>query len=146
MLQKSSLRILSSLSGKVLVVLLVTVLAGVTGGGLHADTVYLKNGKKLIGKITGQNRAEIRIRIAGKTRRISKKTIRRITYGNTAAEIAAAKKAAAEKKRRAAARKALAEKKRREAAARKAAAEKKRREAARKAADEKKTNSGGEET
>ena len=91
--------------------------------GLWADTIVFTNGKKVIGKVVGQDREKIQFRSRGKVKTYQKKYIKVITYGNEAAEL---KKAAAEKARR------EAERKRREAAAKKkqAEAERKRREAA----------------
>ena len=60
--------------------------------GLWADTVLLRNGRRLEGRLLGQNRRQITFLIRGRRRKISKRLIRRIRYGLTRAEIARRKK------------------------------------------------------
>ena len=53
-------------------------------GGLHADRIILKNGRKIDGTLVGQSRNYIRVRSNGRVIRIQKRRIRRILYGNFA--------------------------------------------------------------
>ena len=46
-----------------------------------ADTVLLRNGQRIEGKIVGQSRTTVRIRTQGGTRSIPKANVRRIVYG-----------------------------------------------------------------
>lgn len=108
---------------------------------LLAETVFLKNGSRVVGKIVGQSRTTVTISSNGRRRVIKKVDIRRISYdtgNNQAAEAERRRRQAeAERKRKAeeAARKAE------EEAARKAAE----REAADKIAEQEAANKAAEE-
>lgn len=59
---------------------------------LQADTVFLKNGQEVEGKIIGQTRTTVTLRTtAGQVRTIQKEQIRRIAYGPTQSDDEAAK-------------------------------------------------------
>lgn len=77
---------------------------------LFAETIFLKSGGRVSGKIVGQSRTTVTIRSGGNTRVVQKSDIRRISYDNKngAAEEAARRKReeAARKKAEEAARKA----------------------------------------
>ncbi len=96
-----------------------------------ADTIVLKNGRRVYGKIIGQTRNNIRVRTDGRVRSYSKRSIRSIKYGDSTAE--RRKAAAARKKRIAAARRRAAEARRRAEAKRKAEEARRRAEQKRKA-------------
>lgn len=64
---------------------------------LFADTVVLRNGTKLEGKIVGQSRTELRIQTDSGVQTIKKDDIQRVTYGQTEAD----KNAAEERKKKA---------------------------------------------
>ncbi|MFN3245820.1 MAG: LA_0442/LA_0875 N-terminal domain-containing protein, partial [Leptonema sp. (in: bacteria)] len=49
---------------------------------LFADIVYLKNGKKIEGKIVNQSRTQIQIEINGKLELIDKQKINKIEFEN----------------------------------------------------------------
>lgn len=66
-------------------------------GSLCAETLLLKNGARVDGTIISQNRTTVTIRTAGGDQTFRKDAIRRIQYGQTAAE-KEAEKAAAEKR------------------------------------------------
>ena len=108
---------------------------------LQADTVILKSGGKITGKVVDQNPKVIKIKVKGSIRIVQKRNVVRVIYRSAAQEEALRKKREeVERKRREAARKKRieAERKRREAARKKREeAERKRQEAARKK-DEKK--------
>lgn len=55
-------------------------------GALAADTIQLKNGQALNGKIVGQTRTTVRINVGGEVRTVQKSDISRISYGPTAAD------------------------------------------------------------
>ena len=110
---------------------------------VSAETVYLRDGRVVSGRLVGQTRTEIRVQTGGRLEVISKTKIRRITYedesvSNRAAEArrkAVAARKADEERKAAAARKA--DEERKTAAARKADEERKA-AAARKADEERK--------
>ena len=56
-------------------------------GSLLADTVILKNGQVLNGKITAQTKTLIRITVNGTEKSIKKDTIKRIQYGKSPEQI-----------------------------------------------------------
>ncbi|HNE24036.1 MAG TPA: hypothetical protein PLG78_12755, partial [Leptospiraceae bacterium] len=66
-------------------------------GSLCAETLLLKSGARVEGTIISQNRTTVTIRTAGGDQTFRKDAIRRIQYGQTAAE-REAEKAAAEKR------------------------------------------------
>lgn len=59
----------------------VMILMLATLHGLSADSLYLKNGRRVDGVIVGQSREAIRIRTRNGVQEISKQDIRRVTYG-----------------------------------------------------------------
>ena len=58
----------------------------VTPSLVFSDTVYLRNGRRLHGQIVGQSRTSIIFLKRGRRRKISKRKIKRITYGATVNE------------------------------------------------------------
>ncbi len=50
---------------------------------LTADTIYLRNGASIIGKITNQSRTMVEIQTSSGTKRLNKNTIKRISYVRT---------------------------------------------------------------
>lgn len=83
--------------------LILVLLIFLFSAALFADTVYMKNGKVYNGKIVGQSRKKIRIKIGGTTRVFEKKTIKRVIYSKSAEELKknteAKRKAEEERKR-----------------------------------------------
>lgn len=59
----------------------IVILLLICPGFLLADTVLLRNGQRIEGKIVGQSRTTVRIATAGGTRSIPKDKVRRIVYG-----------------------------------------------------------------
>ncbi len=53
---------------------------------LPADTVYLRNGGHIVGKITNQTRTSVEIQTPSGTKLLQKKTIKRISYGTSEEE------------------------------------------------------------
>ena len=92
---------------------------------LAADTIYLRNGSKVEGKIVGQSKFQVRIRTEKGTRSYSKSTIRRIVFGSTTKKTEPKTESAAEKKAQAERRRKAREARKKREAERKAAAEKK---------------------
>lgn len=62
------------------------VLLLVLPGLLWADTVLLKNGSSVSGRIINQNRSEIEINVNGIVQKINKSDVKRVEYGLSAAE------------------------------------------------------------
>lgn len=58
--------------------LLILLIPGTTA--LLAETIYMKNGQKIVGHIVGQTRNDVRINVGGKISVIPKKQIRRISF------------------------------------------------------------------
>lgn len=121
-------------------VLLICVALVVAGRGVAAETIHLKNGSVLRGRVIGQSRTQIRLQTDAGVRTIEKSDVRRISYESAdelrrqQAEAERRKQAEAERKRQEEAQL----KREREAAerAREEAARQAREEAARKAAQE----------
>jgi hypothetical protein len=71
---------LNCLSSKWALTLGVLTLFFVLSSGLSAHTVYLKNGQRITGKITSQNKESLEISVNGKVITILKSTIEQIDY------------------------------------------------------------------
>ena len=105
---------------------------------LFAETIFLKNGQRLDGKIVGQSRTAVTIRVGGATRVVQKADIRRISYdtNNNADELRRQREEAARRRAEEAARKKAEEEAARKAAEDEAARKNAEDEAARKAAED----------
>jgi hypothetical protein len=81
------------------------ILFGGLGSGLHADTIFLKNGQTVTGDIVSQTRNRIDIQTTAGLKRVQKTMVRRVVFSKKES----ASEAAARRAREAAARKAEAE-------------------------------------
>ena len=76
------------------------LLALLFAGGLAAETIVLKNGQVLSGRVVGQSRTEIRLQTSAGLRVIKKADIRRISY-DTPADVERRRREEAERQERA---------------------------------------------
>ncbi len=69
-------------------------------GPAFGDTLYLRDGRRIQGTVLDQSRFHVRIRRGGRTIRVRKKSIRRITYGTTVQRAKRSPRAARKRVRR----------------------------------------------